>query len=1002
MTSSKTGWIFCVVCCGVVLLLQTFSAFTQVPSFTRLHFDRDDGLLYDKFNAFISSDSRGFTWIGSSHGIFRMDGSTFKHYPIPASSGFEDFVQSKCFEDKDGMLWFTTVDGLHVYDFTADTLRSIRLDSTLMPRHNAYHVFQYDKKRHDLLVSNGDLIVRVDLATERIIGQPQVSRSMRFASKANGDEDFILGMPWLQGPGLELLSWTNDSTLNRVSSKNEVVKSATVYGACFSVSEKNSAWLGSNQGLLHFDYRADSLIAQYRVPTTSSQIIWSIFLQGEHIFVASQDDGLFVFDHVQKKWLGQVYRGQDTRDQPRSIHPAPDGTLWTMQAKGGIDALIPASPNLKVLRDADGKPLDVRTFYRGTSSELWIGTTAGTIRAYGQAQSSARLKDLPTLAKSRWAASSAQLPNGRHLIAVRDKLYQSTKNGDWEVIFSNQSFIYSTHYNQELDGVVITTKNGIYRLKGSDIYRYQGGHSDRPWLRPLFYLDGTRYIDGEEGAYTYILELRGNELTKVDSIPVGVSVESITSAPDGSVWIGTIRGLFHAQKDSIHQEWKVSAPLKTDRVFYGLHVDDTGVLYASTDKGLTVRRGKDDWQTWQTLDGLPSNEGVIFAPVLDAAGCVWMATEKGVVGLSKALLPEKRRAQKNYFSDLWINERPDQRLGDLHRGQRLELGYSENTIDIGVGTLGFTDGPKSPIEYQLSPYQTEWATLRSGSVLRFTQVPPGSYTLLIRLKDEDAYEQPPLKASIFIKTPYWQTWWFKLSALAGILGLGFGIAHLLNRRKLAQARQQLLQYELLAKERERIARELHDDLGGDLSNILFLSEGKQSIGEEELRQKIANLSRASLDHMRDIIWALQTDELSLLALIQKVGEHGLALCDPRGFDFQMRLQDEDLMAHIKVGTSQRRNLILIAKEAITNAIRHSSGSKVELLVSMHTKHTLKMAIKDDGVGFMPTEGLLGNGTINMKKRAYELKGELTVHSKPDRGTRVTLNLPLNSKNAEGA
>jgi len=392
----------------------------------------------------------------------------------------------------------------------------------LMPRHNAYHAFHYNKTRHDLLVSNGDLIARVDLATERIIGQPQVSHSMRFGTRENDEEEFMLGTPWLQGPGLELLSWTNDSTLNRASSKNEVVKSATVYGACFSESEseKNSAWLGSSEGLLHFDYRADSLIGQYRVPTTSSQLIWSISLQGEYIFVASQDDGLFVFDHIEKKWLGKVYRGQDTQDQPRSIHPAPDGTLWTMQSKGGIDALIPASPNLKVLRDEKGRPLDVRTFYRGTSNELWVGTRTGTIRAYGQTQNSATLKDLPILSKSRWAASSTQLPNGKHLIGVRDKLYQSTKNGDWEVVFSNQSFIYSVHYNQELNAVVIATKNGIYTLRGDKVYRYQGAHAIKTWLRPLLNLDGTRYIDGEEGAYTYILEPGDNELSKLDSIPV--------------------------------------------------------------------------------------------------------------------------------------------------------------------------------------------------------------------------------------------------------------------------------------------------------------------------------------------------------------------------------------------------------------------------------------------------------------------------------------------------
>ncbi|MFK8055365.1 MAG: ATP-binding protein [Saprospiraceae bacterium] len=982
-----------------MILLHPIPIYAQAPEFTVRHFDRDDGLLYDKFNAFISSDSRGFTWIGSSHGVFRMDGSTFKHYPIPASSGFEDFVQSQCFEDKNGLLWFSGVDGLHVYDYTVDTLRSIRLDSTLMPSHEVYHAFHYDEERHDLLISNGSQIARVDLATETIEGTPQPSRSMRFTSMTNS---FFLGMPWLKSPGLELLTWTNDSTLHRVDSKVEIVKRATIYAACFSESEKKSAWLGSNEGLLHFDYRADTLIAKYKLPKTQSQLLWSISLQGDYIFAASNDDGLLVFDHVQKKWFGQVYRGVNEEDKPRSIHHSPDGTLWTMQAKGGIDALIPASPNLKVLRNTEGKPLNVRTFYRGTSNELWVGTAAGTISSYGQTQSIATLKNLSNLAKSRWAASSTQLPNGRHLIAVRDQLYQSTETGDWKVIFSDQSFIYSTHYNQELDAVIITTKNGIHKLKGVNTYQYQGGYSDGPWLRPLFYLDGTRYIDGEKGTYTYVLDLKGDEINKIDSIPVGGSVQSIATAPDGSVWIGTIRGLFHAQKDTTTKTWEVSAPLKDDRIFYGLHVDETGVLYASTDKGLNVRNTEGEWQTWQTLDGLPSNEGVIIAPIIDAAGSIWMATEKGVIGLSKSQSSEKKNRLKNYFSDLWINERPDLRIRDMLKGDPLELNYSENTIDVGVGTLGFIDGVKSPIEYQLSPYQEGWAELRSGSVLRFTKVPPGTYTLRIRMKDEGESKRPPLTASLFIEAPYWQTWWFKLSALAGILGLGFGIAHVINRRKLAQAKQQIQQVELVAKERDRIARELHDDLGGDLSNILFLSEGTSPISEEDLRTKISQLSRASLDHMRDIIWALQTEELSLFALFNKLNEHGYMLCDPRGFNFRTHIYGEELMLKVKAGMNLRRNLILIGKEAITNAVRHSAGTQVDVSGRMDYKDEFILTISDNGSGFNPSKAVHGNGTINMKKRVNQLNGTFNLITKHDDGTTITITIPLDNSKVGGA
>jgi signal transduction histidine kinase len=216
--------------------------------------------------------------------------------------------------------------------------------------------------------------------------------------------------------------------------------------------------------------------------------------------------------------------------------------------------------------------------------------------------------------------------------------------------------------------------------------------------------------------------------------------------------------------------------------------------------------------------------------------------------------------------------------------------------------------------------------------------------------------------------------------------------------------------------RTRIASDLHDDIGANLTRIAILSEVAHSrltgirdqwpggpgvaeghtepsaeiSGIENPLSSIAQISRESVASMGDIVWAINPRHDHLTDLIHRMRRLAGEVFSGRKIEYEVKAPDPD--TDLRLGADVRRDVLLIFKEAINNVVRHSDCSTVR--IELWLEHScLNLRIVDDGRGFDPDHPSEGNGLASMKQRARGLDGELKVTSIEARGTQVTLRVP---------
>ncbi|MBA3786383.1 MAG: hypothetical protein H0X15_12765, partial [Acidobacteria bacterium] len=233
-------------------------------------------------------------------------------------------------------------------------------------------------------------------------------------------------------------------------------------------------------------------------------------------------------------------------------------------------------------------------------------------------------------------------------------------------------------------------------------------------------------------------------------------------------------------------------------------------------------------------------------------------------------------------------------------------------------------------------------------------------------------------------------WWF---VLAAILIFG-GMIRFIYRRRVSR----LLEMERV---RTRIATDLHDDIGANLTKIVILSEvAKQQSGQnssgngkDNLLGSVAEISRESISAMGDIVWAINPKKDSLIGLTRRMRQHAEEILQQR--DISLEFDAPVVEADIKLDADIRRNVYLIFKEAVNNIIRHSNAAAVRIDFALVDKELI-LQISDDGKGFDKAREYDGNGLLNIKKRAEDCGGQLEIDSTANAGTKIVLRLKLKS------
>lgn len=413
---------------------------------------------------------------------------------------------------------------------------------------------------------------------------------------------------------------------------------------------------------------------------------------------------------------------------------------------------------------------------------------------------------------------------------------------------------------------------------------------------------------------------------------------------------------------------------------YCITEDVFGRIYVGGPRGVD-RLSPDTGQVenFTTADGLPSS--IVVIAFRDRQNNLWFGTMNGLTRYT----PEPARQRQppiTLITGLRVNGEP-QAVSVLGEPDlpNTELNADERQISIDFTGLASSLGEQLKYEYRLGG--SEW-TRTTEKTVNFADLAPGDYQFLVQAITADGVaSHKPASVSFRILSPVWQRWWFILGVMA-VVGLAVYVFYRARFRRLLE----------MERMRTRIATDLHDDIGANLTRISLLSEvaNQQSTnGRGNLLTSIANIARESVASMNDIVWAISPDHDRLVDLTRRMRQHAEEIFELREIDLTFNAPTTDTDLKLSVGV--RRDVLLIYKEAVNNSARHSDCTEVEIDFRCDNS-ILSLQISDNGIGFETDPENEGHGLRSMSNRAKALGGNLKIDSRPGRGTIVKFELVL--------
>ncbi|MFN8360890.1 MAG: two-component regulator propeller domain-containing protein [Candidatus Kapaibacterium sp.] len=479
--------------------------------------------------------------------------------------------------------------------------------------------------------------------------------------------------------------------------------------------------------------------------------------------------------------------------------------------------------------------------------------------------------------------------------------------------------------------------------------------------------------------------------------------------PDKYLWIGSNgKGLSRFEIATGKCQHLTERDGLPNSVVYGLATDNAGSIWCSTNNGLSCLRiqqqshtawGKADIVNFTTADGLPGNEYNRYEVLKRANGdLIFGGTEGKVMFRPQEVLqsdppPTIVISRAAIFNKL-LSHKIDSGVltSNVSYAPRITLTRQQSMLTLFFAALDYASPHKKNYRYILEGYDAQWVESGTKNEATYTNLPPGTYTFrVIGAVSGGAWNMTGARIEIVILPEWWQTWWFQsLAVLAGIISLYSMVRY--------RFYQKMKVYTL----RNRIASDLHDEIGSTLSSVSLATLVLQKKITETtpdvqfLLSQINQNTISMMESMSDIVWAINTQNDSLENVIHRMRAFTSEILEPKNCNVHFEVESKIYSIALNMG--QRKNLYLIFKEAVNNMAKYANCSNARISITAKDKRIV-MTIKDDGVGFdlqqdASQRRLSGNGLKNMQKRAEELQGKLFIRSEKIQGTEIILDFSL--------
>ncbi len=529
------------------------------------------------------------------------------------------------------------------------------------------------------------------------------------------------------------------------------------------------------------------------------------------------------------------------------------------------------------------------------------------------------------------------------------------------------------------------------------------------------------------------------------------SVQALADDAEGGLWIGTVGGGLNRMRDGQFTVFRKTDGCPSDDIS-ALCVDGDGVVWTGTFGSGLGRFSKGRWTRYTTRDGLISNS--VGYLIEDGQGNLWIGSNLGLMRVAKKALNEFAEGATRFIPCRTFNTTDglpssecslgsacrtrDGRMwfptiagvasvdpaqlkpnpvpppvaieavlidGQAQNGNGLRTTWldaltipaEKERLEIQYTSLNLSSAARARFKYQMEGHETGWTEV-NDRVVRYSKLPPGHYRFHVTACNEDGvWNETGSALAIVVLPPFWRTWWFlTITTLALLVGI-VGVVHYLSTQKLQRQLAQLRQQEAVEKERGRIARDIHDQLGASLTQVSLLGElvesDKNSPADVEAHaRQISQTARETTRALDEIVWTVNPSNDTLEGLINYVCKYAQDYLAVAGLRYRLDVPAQ--LPPTPLPPEMRHNVFLAAKESVTNVVRHAQAGAVWIRLRLEPgRFTLE--IEDDGRGPGDLEARSHrNGLRNMRKRMEDVGGEFSIGPGSERGTLVRLTAPL--------
>lgn len=916
----------------------------------------DHGLSQGMIND-IQQDRYGFMWFSTKDGINQYDGYNFRiyrHDPSDSSSLSESYVDD-VFEDSQGQLWVTTLSG-YVDRFNRDKGIFEHVINFEIPVDDWINGSLSEDKKGSIIYLRGKVLYRINAKTLKV---EEIARLPANTFRS-----------WLGENGRCMYSV--DSSLFFFDPESRTTTSITPGKKFLNLLKPGHK--------PRISYAMESRDAGKRY----------LFLDGGIIVQNDKDQSIeTVYPYTLNTTAG-------AETDPAGLWIIADGSLLRLDVRTGVFYPIEST-------NAQHAPyMSFSCIKKDRTGVFWLGTTGYGVFSHDPRTTFFHHRDSRSVHGIReingriYVLFEKETVEYKHLLEYVNRFDANKAAGDLSVteypVLRTSDFTWF-----EEDSMLVKVNNqtkyteryflpGIRQgINGRLLCLEQDGFG-RIWMATHF---GLYCFDPEKKNWQSFKHDPGDSSSISYNLVYTVCAD--LKEPKRILWVGTAGGGLNKldMETGKFKRYLVKNGL-ANNVIYGILTDEEGSIWMSTNFGLSrLDPSTERFRNYDEHDGLQGKEFNHRAYLKASDNSLYFGGVHGFNNFHPTSISFNPVAPKVVITDLRIRNKsidPDrlEKKGSVYLNDRITLPYEEKMITLAFAALDFSAPSKNQYQYIMEGFDDDWIQAGPVTSATYTNLDPGQYTFRVKGSNKDGiWSEEEARLIIKILPPWYEAIWFRV-LMALLLA---AIFYLFYRYRVKQAEE-------MSSVRNRIARDLHDEIGSNLSNISIFSNVAQQIGDPEvskkLLEKISYYSQNSQESMSDIVWMINADNDKFQNIMTHMRRYSAEVLETMGCITHVQMNEK--LNDVKLNMEERKNFYLIYKEAINNIAKYSQAKEVWIELD-YNKGIISLRIRDNGVGFDVDAVSDGNGLINVRSRAAALKGNIEIVSVLGKGTDMLLQFP---------